>query len=581
MNEQMSLKEYTIRFLKRYKVYLISLISISFLVATSSILVQYQTKTIIDTITDDKHASLGYALALFIGYKLAHHGAFFLRRCLGIYYEPLILVNSITDIYTQTTNHSLHWFDSHLSGEISSKISDFQNSITVLIMNCAITLSFISMMIIGMAFLIHVHYLTAIVLGVFIVIYLPIVYFLLKKQMLLQEQNVKAKQKAIGIINDSIANIFSIKTIGHALDEFKFKLLPSLHNWRDWDQKTRKFDTYVVDNVDTLMMLIMSFIQIYLLTYLYKNEAITAGGFAFISMITLNIHWQLDGVLHNLLFVINPAIAQIKSSYEFVNAAYDVRDKNNAKVLQDVKGSIIYKDVDFIYPGNSEPVLKEFNVHIKAGERVGVVGTSGAGKTTFVKCLLRYFDVSRGSICIDAQNITNVTQESLRDSVAIIPQDITMFHRSIRDNLELAKYGATDEEIIAACKKAKIHDEIMSIPNNYDSIVGERGVKLSGGQRQRVAIARAILKNTPILILDEATSSLDTMAESLIQKSIDEILKTSNATVIAIAHRLSTLKHMDRIIVLDSGKIIEEGTHNTLINNQSGLYKKLWDMQAI
>lgn len=197
------------------------------------------------------------------------------------------------------------------------------------------------------------------------------------------------------------------------------------------------------------------------------------------------------------------------------------------------------------------------------------------------KCLLRYFDVQKGAIYIDGRAINSVTQESLRAHISIIPQDITMFHRTIRENLQLAKYDATDEEIIDACKKAKIHDDIMAMEKGYDSVVGERGIKVSGGQRQRIAIARAILKNASILILDEATSSLDTPTEQLIQASINELLETSNATVIAIAHRLSTLKNMDRIIVLDRGKIVEEGQHDELVLKEDGMYKKLWEMQMI
>jgi ATP-binding cassette subfamily B protein len=198
-----------------------------------------------------------------------------------------------------------------------------------------------------------------------------------------------------------------------------------------------------------------------------------------------------------------------------------------------------------------------------------------------MKCLLRYFDVTDGAILIDGHNIQDISQESLRKAMSIIPQDITMFHRSIKDNLKLAAYDATDAEIISACKKAKIHDDVEAMPAGYDTVVGERGIKLSGGQRQRIAIARAILKNAPILILDEATSSLDTPTEKLIQDSINDVLENSKATVIAIAHRLSTLKHMDRILVLEKGNIVEVGSHTELLKKKDGLYKKLWEMQAI
>ena len=358
------------------------------------------------------------------------------------------------------------------------------------------------------------------------------------------------------------------------------KLRPAIAEWRHWDKKVREFDAYFVDNADTIMSTVMSAAQIYLLAYLFQRGDITAGGFAFISMMTLKIHWKLNALIETILFNINPSIAKLKSSYEFVSNKLDVEDKPGAYDLIHVKGNINYSNVNFLYGKGKNLVLSNFNMNIGAGEQIGIVGMSGAGKTTLMKCLLRYFDVDSGSISIDGNDIRDITQQSLRDAISIIPQDITMFHRTIIENLRLAKYNATDEELITACKKANIHQDIMQMPEGYDTIVGERGVKLSGGQRQRVAIARAILKDAPILILDEATSSLDTATEQLIQNAINEVLETSKATVIAIAHRLSTIKHMDRIIVLDKGKIVEEGDHNSLIRKKGGFYKTLWEMQA-
>ena len=201
-------------------------------------------------------------------------------------------------------------------------------------------------------------------------------------------------------------------------------------------------------------------------------------------------------------------------------------------------------------------------------------------KPTLIKCLLRYFDIKSGEILIDNQNINHVTQESLRAQISVIPQDVSMFHRSILENLQLAKHDASFGEIVAACKQARVHDDILNMPHGYDSIVGERGVKVSGGQRQRIAIARAILKNAPILILDEATSALDSPTEKLIQASLNDILESKQLTTIVIAHRLSTLLHMDRILVFEQGKIIESGTHSELLTI-NGKYKTLWDAQVL
>lgn len=195
--------------------------------------------------------------------------------------------------------------------------------------------------------------------------------------------------------------------------------------------------------------------------------------------------------------------------------------------------------------------------------------------------MIRYFDINCGKITIDNINIKDFTQNSLYSHISLIPQDITMFHRSILENLQIAKYDAKKDEVISACKKAKIHNDIMEMQYNYDSIVGERGVKVSGGQRQRIAIARAILKDAPILILDEATSSLDSKTEKNIQTSLDLLIKDKSKTVIAIAHRLSTLKNMDRIIVMDQGKVTEIGTHEELLKKKDSIYRKLWELQEI
>ncbi|GFY65101.1 uncharacterized ABC transporter ATP-binding protein HI_1051 [Trichonephila inaurata madagascariensis] len=393
----------------------------------------------------------------------------------------------------------------------------------------------------------------------------------------LQEQYVAARQETLGIINDSIANIFGIKIIGNVWTEFKLKITPALLRWQDSEKRVLKFDAYWVDNADTIMVTIMCAVQIYLLAYLYQNGHITAGGFAFISMITLNVHGELDGFLTNLLFGINPGIASMKASFSFINRDYDIEDMPNARLLTNVCGEIKFESVCFAYSGSETDVLHNFNLHIQASKRIGIVGVSGAGKTTIIKCLLRYLDVQSGQILIDDQNITNVTQESLRANISVIPQGITMFHRTILENLQLAKHDASFDEVVEACKKAKIHKDIMQMTNGYHSIIGERGVKVSGGQRQRIAIARAILKNAPILILDEATSQLDSVTESNIQESLWELMQ--DKTTIVIAHRLSTLLHMDCILVFDQGKIVEDGTHQELLD-KNGMYKTLWDAQV-
>ncbi len=214
---------------------------------------------------------------------------------------------------------------------------------------------------------------------------------------------------------------------------------------------------------------------------------------------------------------------------------------------------------------------------IQGHERIGLVGPSGGGKTTITKLLLRFIDLQKGIITIDGQNISEVTQESLRRAIAYVPQDPLLFHRSLAENIAYSNEGATQEEVVRAAKLAHAHEFISELPRGYKTLVGERGIKLSGGQRQRVAIARALLKQSPILVLDEATSSLDSESERYIQEGLWELMK--NKTALVIAHRLSTIKHLDRIVVVDQGKIVQEGTHERLVK-EKGLYAKLWSLQS-
>lgn len=256
----------------------------------------------------------------------------------------------------------------------------------------------------------------------------------------------------------------------------------------------------------------------------------------------------------------------------------EVVDTKDATELIVTKSSIDFNNVEFSYSdGNGQAVLPNLTLSIKAGEKIGLVGPSGGGKTTITKLLLRLLNIQKGNILIGEQDIARVTQESLRNSISYVPQDPLLFHRSLAENIGYAKPEATLESIIQASKKAHAHDFIKQLPDGYDTLVGERGVKLSGGQRQRVAIARAILKDAPLLVLDEATSALDSESEKLIQDALGTLME--NRTTIVIAHRLSTIQKMDRIIVLDEGKIVEQGSHKELLNLK-GVYAKLWSHQS-
>jgi len=273
------------------------------------------------------------------------------------------------------------------------------------------------------------------------------------------------------------------------------------------------------------------------------------------------------------------AISEMEDVVWYWKTDIAVKDKPNAETLVSDKGYIVFDKINFTYNNQENYIYENFKIDIQPAEKVALVGHSGSGKSTFVKLLQRLYDIQEGKILIDGQNIADVTQSSLRAAIALVPQDPILFHRTLRDNIAYANQDASEDQIIEAAKKAYAHDFIQGLPQGYDTLVGERGIKLSGGERQRVAIARAILSNAPILILDEATSSLDSVSEHYIQLALAELMK--GRTTITIAHRLSTIKNVDRILVFDQGKIVEQGTHNELLENEASHYKKLYDMQVL
>ena len=272
------------------------------------------------------------------------------------------------------------------------------------------------------------------------------------------------------------------------------------------------------------------------------------------------------------------AMADANEMTEILLAPHEVIDEEGALTLAVSKGGVEFRNVQFAYSASSNLVLRDFSLRIGSGERVGIVGPSGGGKSTVLKLLVRLHDVKSGHILIDNQDIALVTQSSLNRGIAYVPQDPILFHRSLMENIRYSKSTATDEEVMQAAKLAHCHEFISGFPEGYETLVGERGVKLSGGERQRVAIARAILMNAPILVLDEATSSLDSESETYIQDSLASLVL--GRTVIAVAHRLSTIRKMDRIVVMKEGHIVEEGSHDLLVQIENGLYQKLWSLQS-
>lgn len=298
---------------------------------------------------------------------------------------------------------------------------------------------------------------------------------------------------------------------------------------------------------------------------------------AFFAFQSVHMLQQSLSNLNEFMIDMSAAYGELKTNLGLVLKPVTVKDKENAVALNMTDNTVTYRNVTFSYI-NGKPVLTNFNLAISANQKIGVVGLSGAGKSTLISLLLRSYAPQSGEILLGNQNIADVTEYSLHKNIAYVPQDVTLFNRSLYENLQLANPKATKEQIYEAAKLANIHDTILNLPDGYESIVGERGILLSGGERQRIAIARAILQNAPILILDEATSALDSQAELIVQEALQNLMK--NKTVIAIAHRLSTLRSMDRIIVLQEGKIIEDGTPKKLLKKKDGAFKYFYTLQT-
>lgn len=397
-------------------------------------------------------------------------------------------------------------------------------------------------------------------------------YYMRKRVKKASEDASGAKSALTGKLVDSFSNYSIVKSFAGAEKERKI-----LDEPRQKHIKTQMYSRYTMRLFWAFPGLLWDLLfgaTILFCCILYQRGLITVSEIVFTISVYLQVMNAVSMLINRFPEIIDK-LAAAKKAYKDLVMPLDIVDADDAQILQVNKGVIEFKNIYFKY--RNKYVLKDVSLTIKPGERVGIVGASGAGKTTLVNLLMRFYEPQHGSILIDGKNIKDVTQNSLRENISYIPQDPTMFNRTIGENIGYGKLEASKADIVKAAKFASADKFIMNTEKGYDSLVGDRGIKLSGGQRQRIAIARAFLKNAPILILDEATSALDSETEIAIQKSFDKL--SSGHTTLVVAHRLSTLRNMDRIIVLDKGRVVESGTHNALLRRH-GLYAKLWKMQS-
>ena len=492
--------------------------------------------------------------------------------------EPYARQRLLSTAYDYVQHHSYNYFQNTPTGTVISKLKGILDGYDSVFANlhhivgkhfCVVVVSVFVLMLVNLSVFFFMLAWCVLVMALM----LPMALKLNK----LSNRAAESKHQVMGTFSDNITNIFSLFYFAKRRAEHK-----RINGIMAEDFVPRQIELYQYDfkfnMVGSVLYWFMLISVFFFMIYLRKQGSVTTGDFLFVMLTALTISFDLWTLMSGLCTFLKE-IGDFKSSFTILQTPHDVVDDAQARAFQIQKGAIEFQQVSFAY-NHGAPVFSNLNLYIKPGEKIGLVGHSGAGKSTLIALLLKNFKASAGQILIDGEPILNITSDALRQQISLIPQDIMLFHRSIAENIGYAKEDATLAEIKRAAELANIDSFIDSLPEKYDTMVGERGVKLSGGQRQRIAIARAFLKNAPIVVLDEATSSLDSISEQEIQKSINAMLEQNNATVIAIAHRLSTIRHMDRIIVMEGGAIIEEGSFDALIRNEHSYFKKLWDSQV-
>ena len=415
----------------------------------------------------------------------------------------------------------------------------------------------------------------ALFLLIFSIVFSIVVYYGSKPMAKLTKKEAKASNKLNGQLADVISNVLAVKSSGAEATEQEF-FTKTVNSWRNSSLDVMR-GFLKVSTIYSSINMVIKIGAIAFAVYAAQNNLVSVASVYLIITYTGSVAhelWNMNGIMRNY----NRIIGNANDMVEILQTPTTLIDKSDSK-LKVTNGEISMDKITFTHDeGQGDTLFHDFSLEIKPGEKIGLVGASGSGKTTLTKLLLRFADIDSGKITIDGQDISEVTQASLRTKIAYVPQEPLLFHRSVRENIAYGRPDATDAEIEEAAKKAGAYDFIIGLKDGFDTMVGERGIKLSGGQRQRVAIARAILKDAPILVLDEATSALDSESEALIQKSLKTLME--NRTSIVIAHRLSTIAKLDRIIVLKNGKIVEDGSHDELINKKRGVYAKLWARQS-
>jgi len=491
------------------------------------------------------------------------------------YIHSHVMRNIVNECFEYLNQHSYRFFSDHFSGSLVRKVGRLMWAFNKLMDR--VYWDFIPVIIRVVGILVVVFWyntLLGALLLAWVLIFAGVTIWFSRWKYPLEILSSKRDTLISGNLADVITNSTNVKLFtAHEYEQGKFA-----RNTGVW-QKVRKYawdlGSYF-NAAQGLFMIALEIAVILIVIQLWEQDLVTVGFLFLIQGYIMSLFkrlwdlkWMIQGVYESF--------ADGEEMIKILNTPHEISDVEGALALEVVEGRISFKKVSFEYVRGNK-VLRNFNLDIEPGEKIALVGHSGEGKSTITKLLMRFFDIQKGEILFDGQDISQVGLQSLRQNISLVPQDPMLFHRSLADNIRYGNRKASMKEVIKAAKLANCHEFITRLKNGYKTFVGERGIKLSGGERQRVAIARAILEDAPVVILDEATSSLDSYSEKLIQQALKRLLKRK--TAIIIAHRLSTIMEADRILVIEKGKVVEQGSHRSLLRHKKGIYKRLWDIQA-
>ena len=563
-------------YVRRHPLHFGTLLALVVGAASCAVAVQYGMKLLVDAMAaPDRDANAVWSpLALFIGLIAMEN---ILWRSAGWLCCQTVVgvgVDIRLDLFRHLAGHPMHYFAEHFAGALGNRITQTAGAVGALVGTFTWNIlppciDFVGAVII----LTTIQWEMALALTVFVALVAGVIAIVGVSGRPLHRAYAEQASHAGGELVDVVSNIWVVKAFSARAIEarrlartFGTEANVQRRSWL-YLEKTRM--------LHDLFLWIMSGSMLAWAVWLWTIGQITPGDVVVVSALTFRIlHGSRD--LAFALVGTTQHFGFIGETLRVIGKPHDVADAPNAHPLVNFGGTIDFENVSFAY-SDGRQVFRNFTLHIPAGQRIGIVGPSGAGKSTLVGLLQRLEDPQCGRVLIDGQCITGVAQDSLHDAIAVVPQEVSLFHRSILENIRYGRPDARDDEVVAAARAAHCDDFIRELPQGYDTQVGERGVKLSGGQRQRVGIARAILKNAPIIILDEATSALDSRSEIAIQRALSELMR--GRTVLAVAHRLSTLTAFDRIVVLSDGYIIEEGAPSDLLR-RGGAFETMWRLQS-